>query len=450
MVARMEGKQRFSVLLDDPSSLAASLMKIARVVAQAMGEHPTDVAQKVRYGGGIVARDVPGPYAREIARNLAALGLGSFIVEQASFTPAPRARRVGQLDFGPDGMKIAQRLREPETFAWEDVLAIHAHGSLDPTSGEEGEPPARRGGDMTLLSEGARRVLGALREFEDRERAHVVLGMDVVVRGPTLFRLTSIDPGIYGSLQQRSTNALENYLSLVRELTAAAPASVLVPKSTRRFAEDHDFTRILYAKREELEAFNTWLLAAISQGLAADEATPEDLPDEGLEDADEAIPVAPSGTAEDEQADEIDDAELEDSDHAESEADEGAPGDGGAAADDDPPLDHSVVDDASADDLDDEDMADDVPTDDPELAETVQLFEKTGRFQVDDVKAIVSEAQQFDAEVDIASADPDADPEVKEALGFFDTKPSGKWEVREVLEAAEQVPDDLGSSDQVT
>lgn len=51
---------------------------------------------------------------------------------------------------------------------------------------------------------------------------------------------------------------------------------------------------------------------------------------------------------------------------------------------------------------------------------------------------------------DIASAVPDADPDVKEALGFFDTKSSGKWEVREVIEAAEQVPDDLGSGDQVT
>lgn len=437
MVPRMEAKQRFSVLLDDPSSLATSLMKIARVVAQVVGEHPTDVAQKVRYGGGIVARDVAGHYAREIARGLAPLGLGSFLVDQAAFTPAPRARRVGQFEFGPDGITIGQRLRAPEALPWSDVLSVHAHASLDPTSGEEDEAPSRRGGDMTLLSEGARRVLGALRELEDRERARVVMGLDVVVEGLTLYRMTSIDPGIYGSLQRRSTIALENYLSLVRELTAAAPSSVLVPPTTRRFAEDMDFTRVLYAKREELEAVNTWILAAIAEGLAADEATPEDLPDEGLEDADEAIPVAPSGTGDDDDsADEIEDEELED-----------VPSTTPAATDDDAPLDHSAVDDASADDLDDEDLDDDEADDDPELAETVKLFDKTGRFKADDVKALLAEAKQLDAEVDIASADPDADPEVKETLGFFDTAPSGKWEVREVLEAAEQVPDDLGSTD---
>ncbi len=429
----MEAKQRFSVLLDDPSSLATSLMKIASLVAQAVGEHPTDVAQKVRYGGGIVARDVPGHYAREIARGLAALGLGSFLVDQVSFTPAPRARRMGQLEFGEAGVSIAQRLRAPEPLPWADVLAIHAHAALDPTSGEEGEPPARRGGDMTLLSEGARRVLGALRELEDRERARVVLGLDVVVKGPVLYRLTSTDPGIYGSLRDRSTIALENYLALVRELTAAAPSNVLVPPATRRFADDMDITRVLYAKREELEAVNTWLLAAIAEGVAADEATPEDLDDEGLEDADEAIPLAPGGAADDDAADEVDDDELEDA-----------------------PLDHSAVDESSAeandldeDDLDEDDLA--VAADpalaDPELAETVKLFDKTGRFQAADVEAMLDEAGQLDADVDIASGDPDADPEVKEAVRFFDTAPSGKWEVREVLEAAEQVPDDLGSSD---
>ena len=433
MFPRMEAKQRFSVLLDDPSSLATSLLKIAQLVAHLLGEHPTDAAQKVRYGGGIVARDVPAPYARELARGLATLGLGSFLVDQAGFAPAPRARRVGQLEFGPEGVFLAQRLRTPGTYAWSDVLAIHAHASLDPTSGEEDEAPARRGGDMTRLSEGARRVLGALREFEDRERARVVLGLDIVVKGPTLFRMTSTDPGIYGSLDALSTVALENYLALVRELTAAAPASVLVLPATRRFVQDLDFTRVLHAKREELEAVNTWLLAAISEGLGVDDGDPEDLPDEGLEDADEAIPLAPGEIGDDEDADDVDDADLDD-----------------APAAGDAPLERSG-DDGSADDLADDDLADDDladGADDPELLETVKLFDKTGRFKAGDVQAMLTEAGQLDAEGDIASADPDADPDVKEAMGFFDTDPSGKWEVRDVLEAAEQVTkDELEAAD---
>src|SRR5688572_7174832 len=102
----MDPKQRLSVLLDDPSCLATSLTKIARIVAQALGEHPTDVSQKVRYGAGIVVRDIAAPYAKDIARNLAQLGLGSFLVEQLE--PAPRARRVGQFEFDAAGITIAQ------------------------------------------------------------------------------------------------------------------------------------------------------------------------------------------------------------------------------------------------------------------------------------------------------------------------------------------------------
>jgi hypothetical protein len=429
----MDAKQRFSVLLDDPSSLATSLMKIARVVAQTLKEHPTDVAQKVRYGGGIVVRDVPAVYAKEIARGLAALGLGSFLVQQEAFQAPPRPRRVGQLEFGPDGIVIAQLLRQPEGLAWTDVLAIHAHASIESTSGEDDEAPARRGGDMTLLSEAARKLLGALREFEDRERARVILGLDLIVKGPVLYRMTSIEAGIYGSLSNLSTIAIENYLSLVRELTGAAASNVLVPASTRRFVLDHDFTRVLYSKREELEAVNAWLLQAVVQGLEASEHEPEDLSDEGLEDAEDAIPVAPSGTGDDDDADEIDDAELEDEQPR------------------DAPLDHSSYDDdddLADDELDDEDLADDTGSTDPDVAEAAKLFDKTGRFKAADVQAILADVKQLSTtEVDVPSSnDPDADPEVREALGFFETQPSGKWEVKKVLEADQAERDEKGDA----
>ncbi|MBX3471909.1 MAG: hypothetical protein KF878_34070 [Planctomycetes bacterium] len=417
----MDGKQRLSVLLDDPAALATSLMKVARVVAQVLEQHPTDVAQKVRYGGGIVARDIAAPYAREIARGLAALGLGSFLVDAGRFPAAPRARRVGQFEFGAEGVLIAPRLRPPEQVPWSRVLAIHAHASLDPTSGEEDDGPARRGGDVTRLSEAARGLLGALREFEDRERARVVLGLDVLLEGPAIYRMTSTDPGIYGALAERSTIALENYLSLVRTLVAAAPEGVLVPASTRRFVQDSDFTRILFAKREELEAVNTWILAAAAEGLAQTEHEPEDLPDEGLEDAEDAIPLAPDAERDDGSADEIEDAELED----------------------EAPLDHSAYDEASGDDMDAVGAADD----DPELAATVELFAQTGRMEASEVQKILAEAQQLDAEVEAASADPDADPDVKQTLDFFETQPSGRWDVKEVLEGADVAPDELDPKD---
>jgi hypothetical protein len=455
----MDAKPRFSVLLDDPTVLAVSLPLIARVVAQVLGEHPTDVVQKVRYGGGIVARDVSGAAAREVARGLAQAGLGSFLVETAAFVAAPRPRRIGHLELGPAGLQLAQRLRAPEAVPWAAVLGLHAHASFDVTSEDE-EGPARRGGDVHLLSEGARRLLGALREVEDRERSRVVLGLDLLVAhpdGPLLYRATSNDPGIYHSLPARAPIALENYLALLRLLVTTAPAGVLVPPSTRRFCEDLDFTRVLYGKREELEAFNAWMIQAHDHGIAlADRADPEDLGDEGLEDADEAIPVAAGGGGPgDEDADEIDDDELVDSTPPVSiPRARLAQAASARAREDDAPLDHSAYE-LDPDDVDDVDDADEpgdeaAAGDDPELAETVKLFDKTGRLGAEDVQKILAEAGAIDAgEVEAPpSADPDADPEVKETLGFFETAASGRWAVEEVLEGAEDVgADELEAGD---
>jgi hypothetical protein len=421
----MEAKQRFSVLLEDPSALAVSLPKIARVVAQVLGEHPTDVASKVRYGAGIIVRDVAEPYAREIARGLAALGIGSFLVSSTTFEPAPRPRRVGQFDFDGNGVTVAQRLRPSETAPWAAVRALHAHASIEATSGEEDEGPSRRGGDLTRLSDAAKKVLADLREFEDKERTRVILGLDVLV-GTELYRMTSIDAGIYGSLPSRSTIALENFLSLVEALVRAAPPSVLIPATTRRFVADHDFTRILHAKREELEAFNTWIVQALEHGVAASEAEPEDLGDEGLEDADEAILVGSgAGATEADDADEIDDAELEDDtksfnrDRVAAATKKPAP----APSASDRPLANSAFDeDDDAADLSDDELEDAPDTNDPEVAEAAKLFDKTGRFKAADVQAILADVSTLEgAEVDgSASSDPD-DPEVREALGFFET-----------------------------
>lgn len=446
----MEAKQRASVLLEDPSALAASLPKIARVVAQTLGEHPTDVASKVRYGAGIVVRDVAELYAREIARGLASLGIGSFLVAQPAFEPAPRPRRVGQFDFDASGVTVAQRLRPPETVPWAAVRALHAHASIEATSGEEDEGPSRRGGDLTRLSDAAKKVLGDLREFEDKERTRVVLGIDVLV-GTELYRMTSNDAGIYGSLAARSTIALENYLSLVDALVRAAPASVLIPSTTRRFVADHDFTRVLHAKREELEAFNTWIVQALEHGVAASEAEPEDLADEGLEDADEAILVAKDAQGDgDDPADEVDDAELEDDTKSFNRARALAQQAPARPSSPDRPLDNSAFDDDDAADLSDEELEEaDADANDPEVAEAAKLFDKTGRFKAEDVNAILADMKSLDgAEVDqTASADPD-DPEVREALGFFETNPSGKWDLKQVTEGVEDVgQDELEAAD---
>lgn len=424
-----EGKERLSVLLDDPTQLATSLLPIARVVANVLEEHPTDVAQRVRYGGGIVVRDVAEPYAREIARGLAALGHGSFLVGVGELQAPPRPRRIGTLEFSKDGLRLAQRLREAEPVAWSDVLAIHAHAILEPRAEGDEQAHARRGGDLTRLGEAAKRILADLRAVEDRERARVVLGLDLLLAGPVLYRLASDDPGIYGSLPDRSTTALENYLKLVELLPAAAPATVLVSRATRRFVATKDLGALLVAKREELEAFTTWTMAALSAGVAFGGDDAEELSDDGLEDAEEAVPAEPD---EADAGEDVDDATLEPgSDHDEGDDD-----------DDDDPLEQSIDDLDEDEDDDDGDEASPAPAGaDTEVLDAAALFEKTGRLRADDVKAVLADARDLDA---LGEAEVDA--EVREAAGIFDAS-SGRWDVKQVLAGDDLDDKDLESAD---
>ena len=78
----------------------------------------------------------------------------------------------------------------------------------------------------------------------------------------------------------------------------------------------------------------------------------------------------------------------------------------------------------------------------PPVSAQAALFDKTGRFQLSDVKAIVAEQQDLSGAVD--SADPDVDPEVKAVAGMFDAS-SGRWDVRKVMEGGELTPKDLSA-----
>lgn len=199
------------------------------------------------------------------------------------------------------------------------------------------------------------------------------------------------------SLPERSTIALENYLALVALLAKSAPPAVKVAKLTRRFVGGPRRGAYSFSKREELDAFTTWTLHALAAGIEQG-AEPEDLADEGLED--ETGAPAPAAKDEDEE-----DEEGEDEDEDEE-------GEDDAGEDGDDPLDHS------ADGLEEEDLADVAV--DAEVSAQAALFDKTGRFQLSDVKAIVAEQQDLSGAVD--SADPDVDPEVKAVAGSSNTR----------------------------
>jgi hypothetical protein len=437
------GKRRFVVLLDDPSELATDLQTIAHVVAESMGQPVADALGSVRYGAGILVRSVPEPVARAISRGLAALTppKGSFLVEARDFQAPPRAIRAGKVELKPDGVCLAPYMRDDrmETYGWDDVLAIHAHALPGRRgSSEEGGKLPRRGGDMKQLSDAAIKLVDGIRKFEERERVQASLGLDILVAGPKLYRVSHDTPGLYASLPSKAIHALENYVRLIDfVLGLAAGRSTLVPQRTRRFRAQHEFGDLLYAKREELDNFNAWLIQALSEGIStADEV--EDLGDDALEDAETAIVVGGPGSDEGL----IDDAE----DISDEELDE--------LEDDDEGLDHSF----DEDEQDEDSSHSRAPSSgassgalrllDGDIKSVMEHFDKTGQLDVSDLHEILAAAEAL--EVEEADGGSEAtDPEIREAMKFF-SEASGRWNLKDMLAGDELDPREIETLEALT
>ena len=134
--------RQFCVLLDDPSLLPIYLSKVSGVVADMLGLHPSDATMRVRYGGGVIARNVLAPYARAISKQLAREGLGTFLVPQTEFRPAPRPVRTGLLELHEDHVALAPYLHNERkaVLPWPDVLAFQPTPSLKPPAAKSAKP----------------------------------------------------------------------------------------------------------------------------------------------------------------------------------------------------------------------------------------------------------------------------------------------------------------------
>src|SRR4051794_21625335 len=93
------------VLLQDPSVLASRTGEVARLLAKALKQPMTDVAQRVRSGGGILVRDLEPELAAKVVSDLDAANIEAFIVPASDAALVlPRTRRIAGVSFGPEGL----------------------------------------------------------------------------------------------------------------------------------------------------------------------------------------------------------------------------------------------------------------------------------------------------------------------------------------------------------
>jgi hypothetical protein len=401
----------FHVLLNDPAVLSSRTGEVARVVAKAFAQPVADVSQRVRYGGGIVAREVPEEKACEIAAKLGAGQIAAIVVPSAAIEPLPRARRVAGLVIEANGIRtIVRGSKGCETIPWSRVRSFHVNAlarALSPAEIEEGRKP-RPMADVENAPDEVRKLSADIDYWEDREKTRRIdLCVDLLADDPVVVGRMTADEADYSGLEGKKQGALENFVLLVRALVSKAPKGVVIPPTTRAFAAKADWQACLLDKPEQRDAFNLWLLSAVRHGRPFGLDTAEE-----LEDAE---------VADDEDEDE--DAE----DVADDETDEGS-------------------DDEVEDDEDDEDesreeniKAAEAAGGDAQLAKELELFDKTRKLRKQDVLDALEAAKGIDPgvlETDSGDRPPSNDPDMQ----IFKEK-TGRWDVSELMKETKELED---------
>jgi hypothetical protein len=419
---------RYHVLLDDPEALSTELSAVARIVARCIGQPFPDALGRVRYGRGIVARGLYTKPARDLTRGLARMGLGAFMVAVEEFLPTPRARRVGEVEIDDEGLLLTLRGRQgapPIRESWAEVWAINPCAVVL-ESGSEERGALRRGDPVVGLTPAALALTKGLRRHRERERAPLRLAIEILTEGPRLYRLLSGDTGIYANLNSRSDNSLENFLQLLDELLSRTPARVLIPPGSRRM-QAGDLSHALFAKRESLENFTSWLFQAVRHRVSFDDDI-DDIDDDEMSDADEAIVVG-DALHDDGEAEDLDDDDLGSGDDVDDEEIDDLDLDADLDADLDDDL--GDLDDADLDDDDLEGVDAEGAESDADVQQALGHFDQSQRLDLAAIEAMLSQSRDI-ADEDTEGEDAEADGEVERAMGLFDG-PSGPWDVRELL-----------------
>jgi hypothetical protein len=295
----------FALILERASPRPVA--EIGRLLACHLPVHATDATARVRYGGGLIAKDLPDDIAAELALRLGEIGVRTRKIASSRWAAAPRGSRVAALELGEDALTASLRGRVSLlTVPRRDVLGLRVHGvAAERPPGEDARNGGRRkraqaepgtstlveeavasGAEGSLLSPRGSEVLRRLRENGIASmEMHITLycaepgpAAGEVERGwlwsPLRIAKGDFD---YSSLgEQKQAHSLDNFLILLEELLAWLP-DAWNRETAERFLSSLDPLDILHFKEEEAENFDRWMLEWVrieSAGREAEGRTP--------------------------------------------------------------------------------------------------------------------------------------------------------------------------------
>ncbi len=223
---------------------------LARPLAAILGVESRDLAQRLRYSGGWLARDLEPELADRIALLLDQLGIAYHRVPAGAERPAIRtARRVEQRNgrIFIDHARTIETL-DPTEIAFVDLVAF---GTLREGEAERPDP---RSSDTRMLIEALSEPFRAQRLAFADQRDCVRPLLHLITREPC--RIFQFAPPLAGG-----TGAfpwIHRFLALVQGLVALLPPS-RVTLETAAFWSESRLDRILISKSEELLGRLAWL-----------------------------------------------------------------------------------------------------------------------------------------------------------------------------------------------
>jgi hypothetical protein len=273
--------------------------EIGHILASQLRLHPSDATARVRYGGGLIAEDIPEGVADELSRQLAEAGVSTRKVEAERWGITSPGYQVVSLEFLEDALVARLQNNAQLTVPDEDVFAVDVHGLMKTEAVEEieaetrghGESRTERGTRLGVrpgsVEAGGRRsshrsplpseVLFAQAErdqapslsprgrtlldnLDQEAKGAVELHLTVYCADPTGPLRVRRDRFDYSCLgEQRQEHSIDNFLILLEEILASYP-NAWNRQPVEQFLRDLDPKKILRFKPEEAQNFSRWML----------------------------------------------------------------------------------------------------------------------------------------------------------------------------------------------
>jgi len=271
--------------------------EIGRLLAYHLSLHPTDAIALVRYGGGLVAENLPDDVATRLIAQLDAIGVKTHKIDAGQWGIVSPGKRAFALEFVEGAVLARVSSKEDLVIPGEDVVGIHFYALLPDREPEVEEfepgrrarkkrraarsrsaasplpwsPPAGESwaegasADPSMLSPRGRALFEKLAsQGQTRIEFHLTFYC-TDPSGPIRVSKSRLDYSCLG--EQKKQHSLDNFLTLLDEVVARFPHA-WNREVAEGFLRDLDPSRILYFKEEEAENFDRWMLQLVRIELA--------------------------------------------------------------------------------------------------------------------------------------------------------------------------------------